>query len=148
MGPKTKIISHIGGRTVSRESKRSVREIITSQPLQQFYCDRSNWSINVFEFIFRPVYKRYIAAHDIAWMHKSTGDFSFDQRCALCWRPIEDDDHFLCCNKRHRSRLAITKQLDKFRYTVDPNLCEIIKERMLQYFTGVPMTSTRTTPTR
>jgi hypothetical protein len=144
LDPDTAIQFHIGERTITREFKRSVREIITLRPHQRFYCEKFRWNSNTFDSIdwdiFRPVYKRYTATHGISWMHKfligklPTGErirkrvFSFDQRCASCWHQIEDDDHFICCPTRRRARIAITKQVDKLRNIVDPNLCNILKE--------------------
>jgi hypothetical protein len=70
MDPETEIQFSIKGRTITREFKRSVREIITLQPLKTFYCRKFEWDENVFDSIdwefFCPVYRKYIAAHGIA----------------------------------------------------------------------------------
>ena len=62
MDPNTVIQFHIGGRTITREFKKSVREILTLPPLRKFYCEKFEWSNCVFDSIdwdiFRPVYKK------------------------------------------------------------------------------------------
>ena len=66
MDPETVIQFHLGGRTVTRDFKKTVRETIQLTPLRKFYCERFIWSDSTFDIIdwdiFRPVYKKYIAA--------------------------------------------------------------------------------------
>jgi hypothetical protein len=63
MGPNTTIQFTIGGRTITRDFKRTVREIIQLPIIRKFYCERFRWSDNIFNiidwYIFRPVYKKY-----------------------------------------------------------------------------------------
>jgi hypothetical protein len=65
MDPNTTIQFHIGGRTITRDFKRTVREIIQLPSIRKFYCERFGWSDNIFDIIdwdiFRPVYKKYIS---------------------------------------------------------------------------------------
>jgi len=55
---------------------------------------------------------------------------------------MEDDDHIFTCAKRKAHRKRIIKQVDVLRHTVDPNLCDILKEGLLSYFMGECMTNT------
>ena len=61
MDPNTVIQFHIRGRTITREFKKSVREMLTLPPLRKFYCEKFEWSNCVFDSIdwdiVRPVYK-------------------------------------------------------------------------------------------
>jgi hypothetical protein len=74
MDPDTIIQFSIGGRTITRDFKRTVREIIQLPPIRKYYCERLGWSDNIFDIIdwevFRPVYKKYIATKGVQWMHK------------------------------------------------------------------------------
>jgi hypothetical protein len=155
MDPDTAIQFHIKGRTITRDFKRTVREIIQLPPLSKFYCERFGWSENIFDSIdwdiFRPVYKKHIASKGIQWLHKycikklPTGervhkrDHFHDQRCASCWHTVEDDDHLLTCEKRKSQRKLIMKQINILRNTVDPVLCDILKEGLMTYFMGESM---------
>jgi hypothetical protein len=116
MDPDTAIQFHIGNRTITRDFKRTTREIIKLIPLKQYYCGRFGWSENIFDIIdwdiFRPVYRKYLSTKGIQWMHKfcikklPTGervhkrDHYHDKRCASCWHTKEDDDHIFQCTKR------------------------------------------------
>jgi hypothetical protein len=74
LDPNTNIQFSIGGRTITRDFKRTVREIIQLPPLRNFYCNRFGWSDNIFDSIdwdiFRPVYKKHIMNKGAQWMHK------------------------------------------------------------------------------
>jgi hypothetical protein len=109
MDPNMIIQYHIGGRTMTRDFKRTVREIIQLSPLRKYYCERFGWSDNIFDIIdwdiFRPVYKKHISTKGVQWMRKfcikklPTGervhkrDHFHDKRCASCWHALEDDNH-------------------------------------------------------
>jgi hypothetical protein len=115
MDPYTAIQFNIGGRTITRNFKRIVREIIQLPTLRTFYCQRFDWSDNIFDVIdwdiFQPVDKKFTTAKGVQWMHKfcikklRTGerihkvDHLHDKRCASCWHTIEDDNHVLQCKK-------------------------------------------------
>jgi hypothetical protein len=62
MDPHTIIQFHIDGRTITRDFKRTVREMIQLKPLGKYYCTRFEWSDILFDAIdwdiFRPVYKK------------------------------------------------------------------------------------------
>jgi hypothetical protein len=51
MDPHTIIQSHIDGRTITRDFKRTVREMIQLKPLRKYYCTRFEWSDNLFDAI-------------------------------------------------------------------------------------------------
>ena len=67
--PNTAIQFHLQGRTITRDLKRTSREILTLPKLQQYYLHKFGWSDTVFDSvdwdIFRPVYKRYVAKHGV-----------------------------------------------------------------------------------
>jgi hypothetical protein len=69
MDSHTIIQFNIGGRTITRDFKRTVREIIQLPTLRKYYCKRFKWSDNIFDIIdwdiFRPVYKKYTSAKGI-----------------------------------------------------------------------------------
>jgi hypothetical protein len=44
MDPNTIVQFHIEGRTITRDFKRTVREMIQLTPLRKFYCNRFEWS--------------------------------------------------------------------------------------------------------
>jgi len=158
MDPETAIQFHLDGRTITRDFKRSVRELLSLPSLQKFYLEKFGWSDTVFGTvdwdIFRPVYKKYIVKNGIQWMHKfcirklPTGervhkrDHFHDKRCASCWHSLEDDDHIFRCTKRKAHRRSIIKQINVLRNSVDPILCDIMKEGLLAYFLGECMTTT------
>jgi hypothetical protein len=158
MDPNTIIQFHIEGRTITRDFKRTVREMIQLTPLRTFYCNRFEWSRNIFDAIdwdiFRPVYKKHIASKGIQWLHKycikklPTGerihkrDHFHDKRCASCWHSVEDNDHLLRCIKRKSQRKSIIEQTNIQRNSVDPVLCDKLKEGLLTYFKGECMANT------
>jgi hypothetical protein len=127
-------------------------------PLQKFYCERFGWSEDIFETIdwdiFRPVYKKHLASKGIQWFHKfcikklPTGerihkrDHFHDKKCASCWHTMEDDDHMFTCKKRRSQRKQIIVQTNILRNTVDPVLCDILKEGLMTYFLGGCTTTT------
>jgi hypothetical protein len=51
MDPNTIIQFHINGRTITRDFKRTEREIIQLPPTRKFYCERFGWSDNIFNII-------------------------------------------------------------------------------------------------
>jgi hypothetical protein len=158
MDPDTMIQFHLQGRTITRDLKRTAREMIQLPSLRKFYCERFGWSENIFEAIdwdiFRPVYKKHIAKTGIQWLHKHcikklpTGerihkrDHFHDKRCASCWHSVEDDDHIFQCNKRRSLRKKIINQINLMRTRVDPKMCDILQETLLAYFTGQPIMNT------
>jgi len=159
MDPNTVIQFHIDGRTITRDFKRTVREMIQLKPLRQYYCARFEWSDNLFDVIdwdiFRPVYKKNISTTGIQWLHKycmkklPTGerinkrDHFHDKRCASCWHSVEDDDHIFRCVRRKGQRKNIFKQINVLRNNrVDKKLCDILQEGLLTYFKGECMTNT------
>ena len=158
MDPNTSIQFHIEGRTITRDFKQTVREVIQLKPLRKFYCHRFKWSDNIFDLIdwdvFRPVYKKHLASKGIAWLHKycikklPTGervhqrDHFHDKRCASCIIKDEDDDHIFTCEKRRSQRKNIVKQINIMRNTVDPNLCDILQEGLMAYFKEECMSNT------
>jgi hypothetical protein len=157
MDPDTVIQFHIRGRTITRDFKRTVREIVQIPQLRTFYCERFGWSDNLFDAIewdvFRPVYKKYIPNKGVQWQHKycikklPTGkrvhkrDHFHDKRCASCWHTIEDDDHIFQCNQSRSVRKKIVKQINIMRNTVDPRLCDILQEGLQTYFNGESITA-------
>ncbi|OEU09351.1 hypothetical protein FRACYDRAFT_248200 [Fragilariopsis cylindrus CCMP1102] len=157
MDPNTCIQFHIEGRTITRNFKNTVREIIQLKPLRKFYCDRFKWSDNIFDLIdwdiFRPVYKKHLTTKGIQWMHKfcikklPTGervhqrDHFHDNRCASCLED-EDDDHILQCDKRRSVRKKVVNQINALRKTVDKNLCDILQEGLMAYFKRDCMSNT------
>jgi hypothetical protein len=100
MDPDTIIQFHIKGRTITRDFKKTVREIVQLPPLRKFYSERFGWSDSIFDVIdwdiFMPVYKKHVASQGIQWFHKfcikklPTGervhkrDHFHDKRCASC----------------------------------------------------------------
>ncbi|OEU13908.1 hypothetical protein FRACYDRAFT_242262 [Fragilariopsis cylindrus CCMP1102] len=157
MDPNTCIQFHIEGRTITRNFKNTVREIIQLKPLRKFYCDRFKWSDNIFDLIdwdiFRPVYKKHLATKGIQWIHKfcikklPTGervhqrDHFHDKRCASCLEH-EDDNHILQCSKRRSVRKKVVNQINVLRKTVDKNLCDILQEGLMAYFNRDCMSNT------
>jgi hypothetical protein len=152
MDPDTVIQFNIGGRTITRDFKRTVREIIQLPTIKKYYCERFGWSGNIFDIIdwdiFRPVYKKYISTKGVQWMHKfcikklptgervHTRDHYHDKRCASCWHTSEDDDHILQCSKRRSIRKKIINQITLMRNRIDPRLCDILQEGLLTYLNG------------
>jgi hypothetical protein len=51
MDPNTIIQYHIGGRTITRDFKKTIREIIQLPPLRKYYVKRFGWSGNIFDII-------------------------------------------------------------------------------------------------
>jgi hypothetical protein len=158
MDPETVIQFHICGRTITRDFKRTVREIIQLPQLRKFYCERFGWGDNIFEAIdwniFRPVYKKHVSSKGVQWLHKfcikklPTGerihkrDHYHDKRCASCWHTSEDDDHLFQCKHRRTTRKKIVKQINIMRTTVDPKICDILQEGIMTYFNGESVTTT------
>jgi hypothetical protein len=159
MDPHMIIIQfHIQGRTITRDFKRTVREMIQIAPIRTFYCNRFEWSENIFKAIdwdiFQPVYKKHISSTGIQWLHKyciqklptaeriHKRDHFHDKRCTSCWHSVEDDDHLFRCTKRRSQRKGIVKQINILQNSVDPVLCNILKEGLLLYFNGECMTNT------
>jgi len=156
MDPGTVIQFHIEGRTITRDFKRTIREMVQLPPLKKFYCERFGWSENLFDVIdwdiFRPVYKKHISKIGIQWLHKycikklPTGerihkrDHYHDKRCASCWHTTEDDNHLFQCIKRKNQRKNIMKQTNLLNKGIDPLLCDILKEGLLTYFKGESVT--------
>jgi hypothetical protein len=152
MDPNTIIQYHIGGRTITRDFKKTVREIIQLSPLRKYYRKRFGWGDNIFGIIdwdiFRPVYKKHISTKGVQWMHKfcikklPTGeiihkrDHFHNKRCASCWHTLEDDDHIFQCAKRRSLRKKIANQITLMRNRIDPRLCDILQEGLLTYFKG------------
>jgi hypothetical protein len=144
MDPNTAIQFHLKGRTITRNFKQSVREILSLPSLRKFYIDKFGWSDSIFDTvdwdIFRPVYRKYIAKRGIQWMHKfcirkrvRKRDHFHDKRCASCWHTLEDDDHIFRCTKQKAHRRNIMKKINILRNTVDPVLCDILQEGLLTY---------------
>jgi hypothetical protein len=65
MDPNAVVQFHIAGRTITRDSKTTLRETIQLILLRDYY----EWSDNIFDVIdwdvFRPVYKKLIATKGI-----------------------------------------------------------------------------------
>jgi hypothetical protein len=132
--------------------------MIQVHPLRNFYCSRFEWSDNIFDAIdwdiFRPVYKKHLAATGIQWLHKycikklPTGerihkrDHFHDKRCASCWHSVEDDDHIFQCIKRRSLRKKVINQITLMRTRIDNKLCDILQEGLLAYFNGDSVTNT------
>jgi hypothetical protein len=157
MDPDTVIQFHIKGRTITRDLKKTVREIVQLPQIRTFYCERFGWTERLFDSIdwdiFRPVYKKYMSSKGIQWIHKfcikklPTGervhkrDHFHDKRCASCWHCNEDDDHIFQCIQRRSLRKKIVKQISIMRNTVDPRLCDILQEGLQTYFNGESTTN-------
>jgi hypothetical protein len=157
MDPDTVIQFHIKGRTITRDLKKTVREIVQLPQIRTFYCERFGWTERLFDSIdwdiFRPVYKKYMSSKGIQWIHKfcikklPTGervhkrDHFHDKRCASCWHCTEDDDHIFQCIQRRSLRKKIVKQISIMRNTVDPRLCDILQEGLQTYFNGESTTN-------
>jgi hypothetical protein len=158
LDPETVIQFHIKGRTITRDFKKAVREIITLPLLKNFYCNRFGWTEGLFDSvdwdIFRPVYKKHMSSKGIQWIHKfcikklPTGervhkrDHFHDKRCASCWHCTEDDDHIFQCIQRRSLRKKIVKQISTMRQQIDPRLCDILQEGLSSYFRGESTTNT------
>ena len=158
MNPSVAIQFHLKGRTITRDIKKTVREVLSLPKLRKYYYDKFGWNDTVFDSvdwdIFRPVYKKHLAQSGIQWMHKfcsrklPTGervhkrDHFHDKRCASCWHPIEDDNHIFTCVKRKAIRRSIIKQTNILRNVVDNKLCDILRERIMADFIGECMTNT------
>ena len=66
---------YLKGRTIIRDLKQSIREILSVLPLKKYYFDKFGWSDTIFDTvdwdIFRRVYKKYIVKNGIQqWMYK------------------------------------------------------------------------------
>ena len=97
--------------------------------------------------IFRPVYTKNLSSKGIQWMHKfcirklPTGtrihqrDHYHDKRCASCLDD-EDDDHIVQCINRRSLRKKVLSQINLLANTVDPRLCDIMREGLMTYFKG------------
>ena len=48
----------------------------------------------------------------------------------------EDDDHIFQCDERRGLRKKVIKQINLLENTVDPQLCDILKEGLMSYFNG------------
>jgi hypothetical protein len=158
LDPDTVIQFHIKGRTITRDFKRTVREIIQLPSIRKFHCERFGWSDNIFNIInwdvFRPIYKKHIPNKGVQWMHKfcikklPTGervhkrDHYHDKRCASCWHTLEDDDHIFQCVKRRSLRKKVIKQINLMQNCIDPRLCDILQEGLLTYFNRESVTTT------
>ena len=60
-----------------------------------------------------------------------------DRRCAPCWHVKEDDDHIFQCDERRGLRKKVIKQkINLLENTVDPGLCDMLKEGLMSYFNG------------
>ena len=62
-------------------------------------------------------------------------DHFHDKRCASCLDD-EDDDHIVQCTKRRSLRKKILNQINLLQNTVDPKLCDIMREGLMTYFDG------------
>ena len=158
MDPDTFVQYHLKGRTITRDLKHSIREILSVPHLRKYYLKKFQWTDTIFDTvdwdIFRPVYKKYIAKNGIQWMHKycsgklPTGkrvqqwDHYHDRRCASCLEPVEDDNHIFTCEKRRAHRRSILNQIKTLRQTVDVQLCDILQEGIMAYFKGECMSYT------
>jgi hypothetical protein len=104
MDPNTEVQFHIQGRTITRDFKRTVREIIQITTATDS-TGATTYSISLTGTYFDQ-YKKYISTKGVQCMHKPTGesvhtrDHFYDKRCASCWHTLEDDDHILQCSKR------------------------------------------------
>ena len=91
MDPDTVVQYYLKGRTIIRDLKQSIREILSVPQLKKdTIFDTVDWDI------FRPVYKKYIVKNGIQQMHKfcssklPTGkrvqqqDHYHNKRCASC----------------------------------------------------------------
>ena len=158
MDPESVVQFHLKGRTITRDLKQSIREILSVPRLKQYYLKKYQWTDTIFDTvdwdIFRPVYKKYITKNGIQWMHKfccgklPTGqrvqkwDYYHDKRCISCLQPVEDDNHIFTCEKRKAHRRSILNQIKTLRQTVDVHLCDILQEGIMAYFKGECMTNT------
>ena len=74
MDPDTVVQYYLKGRTITRDLKQSIREILSVLQLKKYYFDKFGWSDTIFDTvdwdIFRLVYKEYIVKNGIQWMHK------------------------------------------------------------------------------
>jgi hypothetical protein len=59
MDPSTMIQFHIEGRTITRYFKRTIREMVQLTPLRKFYCERFEWSENIFDAIDWDIEKHF-----------------------------------------------------------------------------------------
>jgi hypothetical protein len=60
MDPETFIQFHVQGRTVTRDFKRTVREMVQLPPLRKFYCERFGWNDNIFGYILTCIQEAHI----------------------------------------------------------------------------------------
>jgi hypothetical protein len=142
MDPNTIIRFHIRGRTITRDFKRAVGEIIQLPSVRKFYCKRFEWSNNIFDIIdwdiFRPVYEKYTSAKGVQWMHKfcikklPTGkrihkrDHCHNKKYASYWHTLEDDNHIFQCNKRQSLRKKVINQINLMRNRINPRMRDIL----------------------
>ena len=87
--------------------------------------------------------KTYLSTKGIQWMHKffikklPTGervhkrDHFHDKRCTSCWYFKEDGNHLFQCAKRRSLRKKVLNQINLLEDTVDPRLCDIMREGLL-----------------
>jgi exonuclease III len=153
--PVSKVMLHIGGRTVTRDLERAVLDKFFLRPLRLYYCDRFSWSREVFDSIdwdlFSSVYSSYPRSrkffYQFGWKKLPCGarlhrrSARFDDRCPLCWQPQEDDDHLVQC-RHHNRRLwraaFIQGIMTKLSPFLDPELLDMIRIGLSGHFAGDP----------
>ena len=63
-------------------------------------------------------------------------DHFHDSKCASCGWDKEDDDHIFQCANRRSLRKKVLNQINLLENTVDPRLCDIMREGLMTYFNG------------
>ena len=128
MDPTSEVLLHQQGRTITRDYKVSIWNIIQLLVLEEYYQEQFGWTNTVYEkidwYIFSPVYqqeqnknKKWI--NKVCIRHLPVGqrlhkkENKHDERCCSCWAESETDDHFLQCPKRVRHRNKIYKVIQR-----------------------------------
>ena len=139
------------GKTVTRDIERTIQEKLFFTPLQDYMCDRFNWSINTFESIdwgiFSRVYSQFPRSrkffYQFGWKKLPTGarlnarESRFDDRCPSCLCPDESVDHVFRCNhadRRQWRKTLIQGIRTRLSTYLDPDLLDIICIGLHGYF--------------
>ena len=149
LDPAVMIQLHVDGKTITRSLKHTVREMINTITLRDYYCRRFGWTKKHFdlidwEHIFTPVYNRH-AKKRLNWINKFTtknlptgermqrrGSYKVEQ-CCSCKQTLETDDHLFQCPVRPQFHRKIYGALKKIKKVLDPTLFYILKSSIKNY---------------
>ena len=149
--PDTKVQLHFRDMTITRNLKPTVRELLQSRELQEYYCRRFNWTIDIFDSVdwelFTPVYRKK-AKKNLNFTNKygiktlPTGERmrrrcgNEDERCCSCGQAIETDDHLFQCKKRQQYQRQILGAVKRAEKGMEPNLHRLLKTGIKNYLDG------------